>query len=239
MEFELDLDLIRGLLAQERGSASREIRALGVERALALSQERHDARIAAAPDVSTLACCAGCTFCCYFTVDVRAIEVFRILDVIEQSFSAEEKARVLDEVHKNSAALRELDENARVTRNVKCPFLAAGRCTIYVARPQSCRNYHSTNVAGCQQTYEHPDDLDIDPDFAPGVYQIGAAHVEAFSAVMRESGFDDLAYELNGALEAAISDPAARARFKSGLPPFNDLVGTEVPREFDDLDTGA
>ena len=208
MEFKLDLDLIRGLLAQERGSASREIRDVGVERALALSQSRHDIRIAAAPDAGTLACRAGCTWCCYFTVDVRAVEVFRILDVVEQSFSPAKKARVLAEVRANSAVLQELDEDARVTRNLKCPFLAEGRCTIYAARPQSCRNYHSTNVAGCQQTYEHPDDLDIDPDFAPGVYQAGAAHVEAFSAVMRESGFDDVAYELNGAIEAAISDPA-------------------------------
>jgi Fe-S-cluster containining protein len=235
MEISLDLPFIRDILTRERELARGEIRSLGVLRAFESSQQRHDAHIASAPDVSTLACGAGCSWCCYFTVDVRAVEVFRILDFVEQSFTAEEKARVYAEVHANSAMLAELDEEERMTRNLKCPFLSAGRCTIYSARPQSCRNYHATNAAGCQQSYEDPGNLDIDPDFAPYVYQAGGAHVEAISTAMSEAGYDVSAYELNGALAAAISDPDARQRFESRLPPFTHLTGEEVPAEFDDL----
>jgi len=235
MEFTLDFPLIRDILEQEHAQARDEIRNLGVLRALESSQRRHDARIAAAPDVGTLACRSGCTWCCYFTVDVRAAEVFRILDFVEQSFTPEEKARVYAEVRVNSAALRNLGEGERVTRNVKCPLLNQGRCTAYAARPQSCRNYHATNVAGCRQSYEEPENLDIDPDFAPGVYQAGGAHVEAVSAAMREAGYDVNAYELNCALDAALSDPGARERFESKLKPFAGLGGEEVPAEFDDL----
>ncbi len=139
---------------------------------------------------ATLACGAGCSWCCYFTVDVRPVEVFRILDFVEQTFTPEQKARVYAEVRANRAMLEKLDEDERVTRNLKCPFLSDGRCSIYAARPQSCRNYHATNVAGCQQSYEEPDNLDIDPDFAPYVYQAGGAHVEAFSNAMSEAGYD-------------------------------------------------
>ena len=235
MEFTLDFPLIRDILEQEHARARDEIRNLGVLRALESSQRRHDARIAAAPDVGTLACRAGCTWCCYFTVDVRAAEVFRILDFVEQSFTPDEKARVYAEVRANSVVLRKLGEGERVTRNVKCPFLNEGRCTAYAARPQSCRNYHATNVAGCRQSYEEPENLDIDPDFAPGVYQAGGAHVEAVSAAMREAGYDVNAYELNCALDAALSDPGARERFESKLKPFAGLSGEEVPAEFDDL----
>jgi Fe-S-cluster containining protein len=235
MEFTLDFPLIRDILEQEHARARDEIRNLGVLRALESSQRRHDARIAAAPDVGTLACREGCTWCCYFTVDVRAAEVFRILDFVEQSFTPEEKARVYAEVRANSVALRNLGEGERVTRNVKCPFLHEGRCTTYAARPQSCRNYHATNVAGCRQSYEEPENLDIDPDFAPGVYQAGGAHVEAVSAAMREAGYDVNAYELNCALDAALSDPGARERFESRLKPFAGLSGEEVAAEFDDL----
>ena len=235
MEFFLDASLIRGILKQERRQARHEIRDLGVFRALENSQQRHDARIAAAPDVGTLACRAGCTWCCYFTVDVRAAEVFRILDFVEQSFAPEERARVYAEVRANSMALRKLGEGKRVTRNVKCPFLNEGRCSIYAARPQSCRNYHATNVAGCQQSYEQPENLDIDPDFAPGVYQAGGAHVEAASAAMCDAGYDVNAYELNCAFDAALSEPDARKRFESRLKPFIGLGGEEVPAEFDDL----
>jgi Fe-S-cluster containining protein len=235
MEFNLDIAFIRDILRQERALARDQIRDLGVFRALANSQRRHDARIAAAPDVGTLACRAGCTWCCYFTVDARAVEVFGILDFVEQSFTPEEKARVHAEVRANSAALRKLGEEERVTRNIKCPLLNEGRCTVYEARPQSCRNYHATNVAGCRQSYEEPENLDIDPDFAPGVYQAGGAHVEAFCTAMRDAGYDVNAYELNCALDAALSQPAARERFESRLKPFTGLGGEEVPAEFDDL----
>jgi Fe-S-cluster containining protein len=235
MEISLDLPFLRSILTQERELALGEIQSQGPQRALESSQHRHDVRIASAPDIGTLACRSGCSWCCYFTVDARAVEVFRILDVVEQSFTAEEKARIYGEVRANSALLRTLDEDERITRNLKCPFLSEGRCTIYSARPQSCRNYHATNVAGCQQSYEEPGNLDIDPDFAPYVYQAGGAHVEAFSAAMGEAGYDVNAYELNGALDAALSDPGARKRFESRLPPFAGLRGEEVPAEFDDL----
>lgn len=236
MEISLDLAFIRDILGQERKRAFGEIRTEGALRALEHSQPRHDLRIASAPDAGTLDCGAGCSWCCHFTVDVRAVEVFRILDFVEQSFTAEAKARVYSEVRANSAMLGSLDEDERMTRNVKCPFLSEGRCTIYSARPQSCRNYHATNVAGCRQSFEDPGNLDIDPDFAPYVYQAGAAHVEAFSTALSDAGFDVGAYELNCALDAALSDPTARERFEARLPPFANLRGEEVPAEFDDLE---
>jgi Fe-S-cluster containining protein len=235
MEFTLDFSLIRGILSQERAQTQLDIQGLGVLPALQKSQQRHDARIAGAPDLGTLACRAGCTWCCYFTVDVRAAEVFHILDVVEQSFTAEAKARVYAEVHANSETLRNGGDDERVVRNLKCPFLNEGRCTIYAARPQSCRNYHATNVAGCEQSYNEPENLDIDPDFAPGVYQAGAAHVEAHSTAVREQGYDVTAYELNGALDVALADPAARERFETGKSPFPKLDGEEVPDQFDDI----
>jgi Fe-S-cluster containining protein len=237
MDISLDLDFIRGVITQEYEVARDEIRSAGAWRALENSQQRHDARIASAPDVGTLACRAGCTWCCYFSVDVRAVEVFSILDFVEQTFTADEKTRVYSEVRTNSAALRNLGEDERMTRNVRCPFLGGNnRCTIYSVRPQSCRNYHATNAAGCQQSYEDPGNLDIDPDFAPGVYQAGGAHVEAFSTAMRDAGYDMKAYELSCAIDAALSDPSARQRFESRLQPFTMLSGEEVPAQFDDLD---
>src|SRR3569833_224966 len=131
MEFSLDLPFIRDVVEREHELAHDEIRSLGVIRALENSQQRHDARIASAPDVGTLACGAGCSWCCYFTVDVRPVEVFRILDFVEQTFTPEEKARVYGEVRANSATLEKLEDDERVTRNLKCPFQSTNHCTIY------------------------------------------------------------------------------------------------------------
>ncbi len=235
MEFTLDVRLIRDILSRDYARAASELRTLGVFAALANSRQVHEQRIADAPDVSSLACKSGCAWCCYFTVDVRPAEVFAILDFVEQSFAPEEKSRVYAQVHANSVVFENLGADERGSRNVKCPFLSDGRCGIYVVRPHSCRNYHATNAAGCQQSYEQPYDLEIDPEFAPGVYQAGAAHVEAFTTAMQEAGYDVDAYELNQALAAALAQPSARERFQLKLKPFAVLEGEPVIAEFDDL----
>jgi Fe-S-cluster containining protein len=236
VEIEIDSDLVRDILARERDQARRELTTLGPLRALEASQHRHDERLAAAPDASTLACRAGCYWCCYFTVDVRPVEVFRILDFMEHEMQPLERERARDEIARNSAMLRNLSPEERVHRNIKCSFLNEGRCTIYAARPQTCRNYHATNVDGCKQSFDEPDNKDIDPEFAPLVYQSGGAHVEGFSAATHEAGLDTDAYELNTALAAAMVEPESRLRFLRSERPFPDLEGLEVPPEFGDDD---
>ncbi len=235
MEISLNVPFVLAVLAEEHQRAQDEIRDLGVVQAYENSRQRHDARIAAAPDVTTLACRAGCTWCCHFSVDVRAVEVFSILDFVERSLPASEKTRIYSEVRANSAALKGMDDMERMRHNVKCPFLSAGRCSIYEARPQTCRNYHATDVAGCQQSFEDPDDLEIDPEFAPMVYQAGGAHVDAFMRAMREAGYDTNVYEMNSALDTALSEPDARTRFAQKRRPFKKLAGDDVPGEFEDL----
>jgi Fe-S-cluster containining protein len=236
MEISLDLPFLRRILAREVEQVRADIQHVGVFRAFENSQRRHDERIASAPDVATLACRAGCTWCCHFSVDVRAVEVFGILEFVERTFTADEKKRIYAEIRANSAALGTLDEFERMKRNVKCPFLREGRCSIYSVRPQTCRNYHATSAVGCQQSYEDPENLDIDPEFAPLVYQAGGAHVDAVTAAMREAGYDTNVYEMNTAINVALSEPGARERFEAKLPPFMRVSGDEVPPEFDDLD---
>lgn len=237
MEIAIDIAFVRSVLAQERGRARDEIGDIGVLRTFENSRARHDARIASAPDVNTLACKAGCTWCCHFSVDVRAVEVFGILDFVERNLGADDQSRIFSEIRANSAVLKHLDEFERMQQNIRCPFLSAGQCSIYDARPQTCRNYHATDAAGCQQSYEDPGNLDIDPEFAPLVYQAGTAHVDAITQAMREAGYDANVYELNCAIDAALADPGARERFLAKRSPFKKLAGDDVPGEFEDLDS--
>ena len=232
MEITLDEPLVHSIVADEMQQAGAEIDRLGPVAAYESSRRRHDARLSAAPDAHTLACRNGCFWCCYFTVDVRAVEVFGILDFMARELSSDEQARVLREIEANAAQLKNVSELERMKRNVKCPFLAAGRCTIYEARPQTCRNYHATDATGCRISYEQPENTEIDPDFAPLVYQIGGAHVDAFCTSLQLRGYDTTAYELSAALAAAIADPHARSRFESKQKPFLTLTGSEVPTEF-------
>ena len=215
MEITVDEALVQRIVTEETQQASAEIERLGPIAAYESSRRRHDARLSAAPDAHTLACKNGCYWCCYFTVDVRPVEVFSILDFMARELSPQEQARVRSEIEANSVRLQGLSEMERMQRNVKCPFLAAGRCTIYEARPQTCRNYHATDATGCRTSYEQPANTEIDPDFAPLVYQTGGAHVDAFCSTLQQHGYDITAYELSTALAAALADTRSAREIRS------------------------
>jgi Fe-S-cluster containining protein len=236
VEFTLNIALVRDILRGERRQALADIAVGGAVAALADSQQRHDARIGAAADVQTLACRAGCSWCCHFTVDVRAVEVFSILDYVQRAWTPAQQAALIEQIEENAARLQGLDAEQRATLNLRCPFLGEDRCEIYEVRPQTCRNYHATDASGCRKSFEEPTNLEIDPEFAPEVYQAGAAHVEAFCGALRELGYDADAYELNAALEAALAQPQARARLEQHSRPFAALTGVPVGEEFDQLD---
>lgn len=232
----LDVEFVRAIVQAEYERASNEIATHGVMQAYEASHQRHDQRIASAPDAPSLACRAGCSWCCHFSVDVRPVEAFRILAFLQREFDEERRNQLLADVKANRDILHGLDDLERARRNVKCAFLIDGKCSIYAARPQMCRNYHATNAAGCERSYVEPDNLDIDPEFAPYVYQAGGAHVDAFSKAMRDAGYDSRVYELNGAFISALSQPDAFARFQAKQVAFPELNGWDVPPEFDEED---
>ncbi|MGD9843284.1 MAG: YkgJ family cysteine cluster protein [Steroidobacteraceae bacterium] len=237
MEFLIDFATVRKISAQEGAQANADIAELGAIKAYQQSLQRHDARLAQASDAHTLACKAGCSWCCHFSVDVRPVEALNILEFVQTNFSVEQQQQLRSEIAANSQVLGQLNEMQRMQHTLKCPFLIEDRCSIYAARPQTCRNYHATNVDGCKQSYAEPDNFDIAPEYAPLVYQSGATHVDAFSKAMQDTGYDINAYELNSALAEAMVDPAAiRQRFDAKLPVFIGIAGTEVPMEFLDLD---
>ena len=235
MEFTLDLALVRRILAEESARARRDIGASGPFFALRESQDRHTARLAAAEDAGSLACREGCDWCCHFSVDVRAVEVFAIETWVSERFSAVAQAGLRERVQRNLDQLEVMKSQDRDEHTLACPFLEASCCSIYPVRPQSCRNYHATDARGCAQSFAEPGNDEIDPEFAPLVYQTGTAHVEGFSNAMRDGGYDTCVYELNAALAAAWGDPDARARWSSGQAPFAELAGVEVGAEYDDL----
>jgi Fe-S-cluster containining protein len=236
MEITIDFAAVRSVAAEESQLTQHDIAALGPLPAYQRSLLRHDQRLADAADAHTLACKSGCSWCCHFSVDVRPVEAFNILDFLHSNFTAAQIAALRVEIEANAQLLSQLDELQRMQQNLPCPFLVEHRCSIYAARPQTCRNYHATDAAGCQQSFEQPDNFDIAPEYAPLVYQLGGAHVEAFSRAMAAAGYDVTAFELNTALAAALNDPAARQRFDARLPSFVGLDGTDVPYELTGMD---
>jgi len=232
MEFTIDFELVRKLARNEHQLATKEIAELGIMDAFKRSLQRHDQQLTHAADTNTLACKQGCSWCCHFSIDIRAIEAFNIVAFIKKNFSKEHIKQIRMELEANRSLLSTLDDEQRMQKNVKCPFLADGSCSIYSARPQTCRNYHATDSAGCKQSFEQPENMDIAPEYAPITFQTGAAQVDAFAKAIKDAGYPTDVYELNSAVIAVLDDSDnSWVCFTNKVAPFN-LSGHDVPLEF-------
>lgn len=235
MEFTIDFELVRKLARNEYRQARSEIAELGVMQAFKNSLTRHDAQLAQAADQPSLACKQGCSWCCHFSIDIRPVEAFNIVEFLCANFSAERINQIRSELIANQATLNQLDEEQRMRLNIKCPFLLEGRCSIYPARPQTCRNYHATDSAGCKQSYDQPDNMDIAPEYAPITFQTGATQVDAFAKAMHDAGFAIDVYEMNTAVLEVLTDSNNTWKcFINKVAPFT-AAGSDIPLEFAEM----
>jgi Fe-S-cluster containining protein len=236
VEITIDFEAVRAVLRDEYERMSAETRALGPLRALVLSQQRHDVRLATATDAHTLSCREGCSWCCHFRVDVRSVELVQILRFVREHLPAEEQQRLFRSVSERAELIATLSEEEHLGTNIACAFLTDGRCSIYSVRPQTCRNYHATRVDGCRQSFDDPQNSDIDPEYAPGVYQAGGSHVDAVASALKDAGFDVSVHEMHTGLAAIWQTPDAAAhRFEMGRAPLENAHSFEPETEFRNL----
>lgn len=161
-----------------------------------------------------LVCRAGCSLCCWLRVDATAPEVFLIAETLRAELPPQELQALRERLASHAEAVSRMTVLEHATRNVACPLSRDGWCSVYAVRPHTCRRHHSQDLAACQFTYDHPDDLKFP----------GAHHRELFdglteamgmhAAVYEYFGFDDTVYELGSALEEALADPACWRRWR-------------------------
>lgn len=160
---------------------------------------------------AALVCRAGCSLCCWLRVDVYAQEVFLIADTLRKELTLSELQELLGRLESHSGLVTVFEH---ASRNVACPLSRDGWCSVYSVRPHSCRRHHSLDLAACQFTHDHPDDMEFP----------GAHHRELFgdlteamglhAAVYEYFGFDDTIYELGSALAEALADDACWRRWR-------------------------
>jgi Fe-S-cluster containining protein len=111
---------------------------------------------AACHDGHRIACQSGCTYCCMVPVAASAPEVLAIATFVRDHFDEERQAALDRRVEVNISATEGMDMSQRDRVRLNCPFLEAGKCTVYEVRPIACRGYSSYNVEDCREDYEHP-----------------------------------------------------------------------------------
>jgi Fe-S-cluster containining protein len=181
------------------------------------------------PVVPRLACREGCSLCCEsLRVDVFAHEVFLIAHYIRSHFSEEQLSDLLARLEEHAATVLPLTPFEHATRNVPCPLLIDHRCSVYAARPHSCRRHHSLDLAACQFTFDHPTDLEApaahDRELFRALSGMMQVNIEAYA----EAGFDYTIYELGTALREALSDEGAFMRWRDQETAFHHASVTPM-----------
>lgn len=172
----------------------------------------------------TLACRAGCDFCCHLRIMATPAEVFALFDYQFRHLSPLALQRFEQRVIETDRRLRRLKGHRVLTTKLPCPALEHGRCSVYPARPLGCRAHHSLSRTTCQAAFNKPDDLTLEPPQHAALAEAYARGLTGFQDACEEAELDSRHYELASALAEAFADPDCRRRFADGETAFQRPV---------------
>jgi Fe-S-cluster containining protein len=141
-------------ILQERPSLERIVEL--AQNAMAATSRLAEGLLANAP-AGAVACKAGCDHCCYQSVGVTPPEALAIVAHLRATHSSDELAEVRQHIAQRYEQTRELTSAERFSPNQPCAFLVAGRCSIYEARPLSCRGMNSLDADECAKRLRDPE----------------------------------------------------------------------------------
>jgi Fe-S-cluster containining protein len=168
----------------------------------------------------TPACQRGCAYCCHLRVQVRPHDAFVLAEHMQTRFTAEQRARALMRIEENLLRIAPLTPEQHTRAGIPCALLEEGSCSVYEARPASCRKYYSVAVETCRSAFNDPSAPltgDIEHE---QVRLAGNAVALGYAKGLEDAGYDAAQYELHYALHRALTRPKAEARYRKGKRPF-------------------
>lgn len=166
-----------------------------------------------------IACHPGCDACCVLRVVATAPEILLISQYVLATKSAYAKIDVdlAKRIAECDTVTGGLNEGDRLALQRHCPYIENGICLIYSARPLACRGHASYDKCAC-----------TDAAAGRGVdFQISMPHLAVRSLVqnallsaLRDAGLAWRLYELNKAVNLALSDSSLEKTWIAGEDPF-------------------
>jgi hypothetical protein len=182
------------------------------------------------------ACRAGCAHCCYQAVGITTPEALAIYDHLRATRSPSAFEAIARRIRAADDDTRGMTSAERLSPNLPCPFLEEERCSIYEARPLSCRGANSLDAAACERALRDPDAraafLAGDLSFPCYLEPIRAFHAVTAGmqiAVHELHGLQMLPLELTAAMRILLDDPETLPqRWLAGEDAFEDARGGDV-----------
>ena len=153
-----------------------------------------------------VACCKGCSYCCYHAVDITFPEAMILARAIRPEERETVKQRCREYISKSSPGLLILDDVQ------PCPLLTKDEeCSVYKVRPLACRGFFSESVEPCKRGMTDPDI----PMQAPGIEITWAAYA-AVQQALRNHRLDGDRLSLAQALLQVLEEPELVDQYLQG-----------------------
>lgn len=184
------------------------------------------------------ACREGCSHCCHHVVGVSPPEVFAIVDYIDTHFTEAERADLKARLTHFSERTSGLSPSERYSPPYACPLLVENHCSVYPARPLTCRGANSLSEKACEESLH---DEAKRAQYRAGDYviprylePIRAAHAIAAGVQLSFSDLHNLdmtPIELTSALGLLLSDPDRITTSWLGGKPAFELARGAIDEE--------
>ena len=181
-----------------------------------------------------LACRGECAGCCRLRVVATAPEIFllaRFISVNAAAF-AERGVMLIDRIADADRAIGALSEEQRMTIQAACPLIERELCLAYKLRPLACRGHAAFDKASCLAAARGEA---VETPISTPHLVVRSLVQNALMAALRRAGLAWGLYEINRALNVALTKPNALEHWLSGEDP---LTSARIP-DFDMVDAGA
>ena len=174
----------------------------------------------AATNKIDFACQRGCSYCCHLRVEIRPHDAFVLAHHIQTKFSAEQRMGALVRIAQTLKRIESLTPEQHIRAGIACALLQEGVCSVYEARPATCRKYHSVSVDTCRNAFNDtsaPLTGEIEDE---QVRMAGNAVALGYAKGLDDAGYDAELYELHYALHSALTNSSAGKRYRKGKRAF-------------------
>jgi Fe-S-cluster containining protein len=167
----------------------------------------------------TVACHAGCWFCCTIPVAVTVFEAAMVRSAVHALPDDQQQAiwgRLAEHIDLQDQALADADGQHIAFRR-RCPLLSdQGQCSVYEGRPLACRSLLSLDAERCRRTFLEDDRGDPSIPFTL-TNNAAISGIPELMITLNEGRLDHYpSYELASALYALWKDPGRFISWQQG-----------------------
>ena len=172
---------------------------------------------------ASIACAAGCAFCCRNSVEITVPEALALATAVRQGADSAPLIQRFQATAPMIAGLKPLQRQAKA---IPCPILVDEGCSRYSARPLACRSTYATSAQACERDLASVSSggpgKPIKMPATPQVIRTGV--VDGITSGLARRGLQADTVELIEATTVVLTDPSAVDRWFAGEQVFQPFV---------------